>query len=116
MLSGYVVAALRAQRWIRAALARAGLVYQPETSIYAQTMLALPPEGVVTVEFTDGRRLSGTPRVGPGLSGEDVAELYLTNPAWWDPAEARWVEEGAGGGVIVPLERVHTVTLDTDPT
>ena len=115
MLAGYLTAASRAWRLCRAALAFLGLVYQPEGSLYAQTLLALPPEAVITVEFTDGRKISGTPRIGPGLAGDGIAELYLTHPAWWDPVRAQWAEQDAGGGVIVPLENVHSLTLDRDP-
>jgi Family of unknown function (DUF6338) len=116
MLAGYLAATVRGWPRARELLARIGLVYQPESSIYAQTLLALPEDAVVTVEFNDGRKLSGTPRLGPGLATEDIAELYLTHPSWWDPTRAEWVESGAGGGVIVPLENVHSVTLDRDST
>jgi hypothetical protein len=113
---GYLVAAIRGWPRARYVLAGIGLAYQPESSIYAQTMLALPADAVVTIEFTDGRKLSGTPRLGPGLATEDIAEIVLTHPAWWDPVASTWVEEGAGGAVIAPIERVQTVTLDRDPT
>lgn len=113
---GWSAALLRARRPVRQVLARLGLSYQPEGSIYAQTLLALPPEAVVTVECSDGRKISGTPRIGPGPADGGIAELYLTNPAWWDRARGRWVTEGAGGAVIVPLANVHSVTLDRDAT
>src|SRR6266496_2183899 len=103
VLVGYLVALLRGWPMTRNILGRLGLAYQPEESIYAQTMLALPPGAAVTIEFTDGRKLSGTPRIGPGLAGEEIEALCLTHPAWWDPASQRWREDGAGGAVIVPL-------------
>jgi hypothetical protein len=115
-VAGYAVGAVRGSPRIRQLLVRVGLIYQPEGSIYAQTLLGLPPEATVTIEFTDGRKLSGTPKLGPGLAGEGIDELYVTHPAWWNPATASWSESGAGAGVIVPLANVHSVTLDRDPT
>jgi hypothetical protein len=114
LFAGYIAAMVRGSRLARLTLGRIGLVYQPEQSIYAQTLLGLPPDAVVTISFTDGRKLSGTPRLGPGGTQEDIAELYLTHPAWWNESSNEWVETGAGGGVIAPLRNVHSITLDRD--
>jgi len=59
---GYLVAWLRGTEWARSGLARV-LDYrqEPEGSIYAQTLKKLPPDSPVTVEFKDGRLVSGTP-------------------------------------------------------
>jgi hypothetical protein len=116
VVAGYLAATIRAARGVRLLLSRFGLAYQPEGSVYAQTMLALRPSATVTVELLDGRRLSGTPRIGPGSTEDSVDELYITHPAWWDATARTWTDEGAGGGVIVPLGQVRCVTLDHDPT
>jgi hypothetical protein len=116
IVGGYLVAAIRASNDGRRLLRALRLAYQPDSSIYAQTMLSLPAAAPVTVAFKDGRKLSGTPKLGPGLASDGVAELYLTYPAWWDAAAGAWATEGAGGAVIVPLSEVQSVTLDRDPT
>jgi uncharacterized protein DUF6338 len=111
VLGGYAFAAVRALPRTRAALAKIGLAYQPEGSVWAQALLGLPADAVVTVEFTDGRKLSGTPSMGPALAGSEPMQLCLTHPAWWDPHRQSWVAEGAGGAVIVPLDQIHSVTV-----
>jgi len=114
-LAGYAAAFVRGRTQVRAVLARWGLAHQPERSIYAQTMLALPPDAAITVEFTDGRKLSGTPRIGPSGGPGDVEHIFLTNAMWWDSGSQTWVDAGASN-VIVPLDHLHNITLDRDPT
>jgi Family of unknown function (DUF6338) len=116
VLVGYVAGAFRSSALFRSYARRFGFSYQPDASIYAQTLLGLPPDAAVTVAFKDGRKLSGTPKAGPGLASDGIAELYLTHPAWWDDSAHQWEEQGAGAAVIVPLAEIHSVTLDRDPT
>jgi hypothetical protein len=113
--AGYGLAQLRSVDAVRKLLGILGSPYQPESSIYAQTMLRLPPDAWVTIEFTDGRRLAGTPRSGPGLAHENIEELLITYPQWWDPQKAEWNAESAGKAVIVPINQIHSVTFDRDP-
>lgn len=115
VLAGYLYGAARGSAGVRSAMRMLRLAYQPDASIYAQTLLALPPDAPVTVAFKDGRKLSGTPKLGPGRDTDGVTELYLTHPAWWHESSG-WIEKGAGGAVIVPLSEIQTLTLDRDPT
>jgi len=115
-LVGYLAALVRGANRTRNLLSKIKLSNQPEGSIYAQTLLRLSDEVPVTVEFKDGRKLSGTPRIGPGLAEDGVHELYLTHPAWL--VDGRWVAgpEAVGEGVIVNLGEVHNIALARDPT
>jgi Family of unknown function (DUF6338) len=114
LLAGYAFAIFRGWGWIREKLSWVGLRYQPESSIYAQTLLRLAPDARATVTFKDGRELTGVPRIGPGRSDTGVRELYLTYPQWYDHRRAEWVDGAAG--VIANLDEVHHITLEDDPT
>jgi len=114
VLIGYFVALLRAWRLIRRMLGWLGLRHQPEGSLYAQTMLALSSDAVVTLELLDGRRLSGTPRAGPSLAEDDVDELVLGHPAWLKP-DGSWDEESSGEAVLIPLTQISNVSFSEDP-
>jgi hypothetical protein len=113
-VTGYLIAGLWSSSRFRRLFGRLGLAYQPEDSIYA-VLLRLPPEAVVTVQLTDGSKLSGTPAAGPGRS-DGGNELMITHPAWWNAATGGWTEDGAGGAVIVSLGQVRTITLDREPS
>lgn len=115
LLIGYVAGWLRNLPSVRRSLSRI-LPYQPDPSNYARMLLALPSSAVVTVEFTDGRRVSGTPVAGPGVAEDKISDLVLTHPAWLDLRSGQWTEDGTGGAIIIPLSQVHNVTLDRDPT
>lgn len=113
LVVGYLTAIARTFRWLRTAFGKLGLRHQPEGSIYAQTLLAASKHNVVTVEFINGKKLSGTPRAGPSLADEGIEELYLTHPAW--KTSDAWEKAGAGEGIIVRLQEVRTITLSEDP-
>jgi hypothetical protein len=112
-LAGYVAALLRGTGLAKKLLGALGYRYEPEGSIYAQTLKHLKPEGVVVVELKDGRRVSGCPRSGPQTKDDGIAELYLVYPEAEDD-EQHW--RSAGGGLIVPLAEVSTIALSEDPT
>jgi hypothetical protein len=63
--------------------------------------------------FEDGRRLAGTPKIGPGRSDTGIRELYLTHRRWRWP-DGEWRPDGEG--VIVRLDEVRHITLEDDPT
>ncbi len=114
---GYALAILRGLKWMRDRLGGLKLSSQPEGSVYAQTLLYLPEDAPITVEFKDTRKLSGTPRLGPMLKEEGIEELYLTHPAWLQD-DGTWLEgtQAIGAGIIVRLEEVHNIALSEDPT
>ena len=99
----------RAKRWLAGTL---DYHIQPEGSIYAQTLKKLPADSPVTIEFKDGRLVSGTPRSGPENKEDGINELYLTHPEARD--NARWLSVGAG--IIVPLDEIANIVLADDPT
>jgi Family of unknown function (DUF6338) len=111
---GYLAAALRGCLPVKEFLARR-LDYrlEPEGSIYAQTLKHLAPGAAVTVEFKDGRKVSGTPRNGPQDKGDGINELYLTHPCALT-ADGQWRPVGAG--LIVPLGEVSSIVLSEEPT
>jgi hypothetical protein len=111
---GYLAAWLRGSRLGKRLLAWLfDYRIQPEGSIYAQTLKKLPPTSPVTVELKDGRRVSGTPRLGPENKDDGINELYLTHPTALQDGTT-WVAVGAG--IIVRLDEVANIVLADDAT
>jgi len=110
---GYGVAWLRGTRRVRRLLQVVDYHYDPEGTIYAQTLKHMSPEGTVLVELKDGRRVWGCPRSGPQRKDDGVNELYIVYPQAEDD-EGKWHDVGAG--LIVPLNEISTLALSEEPT
>lgn len=116
MLIGYCVAWLREPRWVRRLLAGLGITSQPEALLTTQVLKPLS-DRYVTVNFKDGRKLSGVPKAGPVLPDDGIKELYLTYPAWWDDDLEDFVETAEGeAAVLVWIEGIHNITVSEDRT
>jgi hypothetical protein len=110
---GYGVAWLRGTKRVRKLLRVVDYHYDPEGTIYAQTLKHMSPEGTVLVELKDGRRIWGCPRSGPQRKDDGVNELYLVYPQAEDD-DGKWHDVGAG--VIIPLAEVSNLALSEEPT
>jgi hypothetical protein len=116
MLVGYCFAAIREPQWVRKRLAAIGITSQPEALLTTQVLKPLN-DRFVTVNFKDGRKLSGVPKAGPVLPEDGIKELYLTYPAWWDEDQNDFVETDEGeAAVLVWIENVHNITVSEDRT
>lgn len=112
LTAGYVVGLVRGTDFGMRRLARLGYRLRPEGTIYAQTLRRMNADASVVVELKDGRRIWGTPSIGPQTKDDGVQELYLTHPR--AEAGAEW--KAVGAGIIVPLAEISTITLSEDPT
>lgn len=110
---GYVAAIARGWRGVKALLGRFGHLLAPEGSIYAQTLKHMSKAAPVLIEFKDGRRVSGTPCIGPESKDDGINELYLTHPTA-EGEDGQWHDVGAG--LIVPLSELSSIVLSEDPT
>lgn len=113
---GYLVAALRGWERMRKGLRRLGIPFDPEATIYEQTLLKVPYDSRVTIAFKDGRSLTGYPAKGPGVGDDEPRELYVTNPRWWNGLKHKWEAESEWRGAIVNLDEATTIMLQDDPT
>jgi hypothetical protein len=116
MLVGYCFAALREPQWVRKRLAGIGITSQPEALLTTQVLKPLS-DRFVTVNFKDGRKLSGVPKAGPVLPDDGINEFYLTYPAWWDDEQNDFVETGEDeAAVLVWIDNIHNITVSEDRT
>jgi hypothetical protein len=116
MVVGYCVAWLRERRWVRRRLADLGITSQPEALLTTQVLKPLS-DRFVTINFKDGRKLSGVPKAGPVLPEDGIKEFYLTYPAWWDDEQNDFVEAAEGeAAVLVWIDNVHNITVSEDRT
>lgn len=114
LLAGYLAASLRAANWFRKVLAYFKMPFPPEATIYEQTVLKMPAEGLVTVVFKDGRIVCGFPAIGPTyVEPGEAREMYLVAPRGFDQESGEWI--GVGNGMVVNLAEIEAVTLDSDP-
>lgn len=114
MLAGYCFAALREPQWARRWLATVGITSQPEALLTTQVLKPLS-DRFVTVNFKDGRMLSGVPKAGPVLPDDGIKELYLTYPAWWDQEQQEFVENRDDEtAVLVWIDNIHNITVSED--
>jgi predicted permease len=111
---GYLAAAVRGSERTRRFLRRLSIPFEPEATIYEQTLLKLPYDAQVTILFKDGRTLAGYPAKGPGIGDDEPRELYITSARWWDSKGNKW--EGQAPGAIVNLEEVVSILMSADPT
>lgn len=114
VMSGYLFALARAWTPARRWLARLGLRYQPDSSMWALTLMNLDAGERITVERTDGSGLQGDVRAGPMAPGDGFDELMLSHAAWRQP-DGTWKAAGEEH-VILPLREVRSITLPRDPT
>ena len=114
LVIGYAAALLRGRSWARTLLAFLGYRIQPEGTMYAQTLQHMSDDGIVTVELTDGTRLSGCPRGGPQTKDDGINELYLVYAQAQDD-DGNWQSVG-GPAAIVPLSEIRHVILSEEPT
>lgn len=112
---GYLSALARGTPWAKDRLSNLRYRTVPEGSIYAQTLYHLPKDAPVTVEFKDGRRVSGCARNGPQHKDDGINELYVVYPEAFDEDSDKFVGIG-GEGIIVPLAEVANIVLSKDPT
>jgi hypothetical protein len=116
MVVGYGIAWLREPQWMRRRLAAIGITSQPEALLTTQVLKALS-DRFVTVNFKDGRKLSGVPKAGPVLPDDGINELYLTYPAWWDEEQEDFVETDEDeAAVLVWIDNVHNITVSENRT
>ena len=116
MLVGYCVAWLREPQWVRRRLAELGITSQPEALLTTQVLKPLS-DRYVTIDFKDGRKLSGVPKAGPVLPDDGIKELYLAYPAWWDAEKGDFVDTGeAEAAVLVWIDGIHNITVSEDRT
>lgn len=116
MLVGYCFAAAREPQWVRKRLAAIGIASQPEALLTTQVLKPLS-DRFVTVNFKDGRKLSGVPKAGPVLPDDGINEFYLTYPAWWDEAQDDFIEtDESEAAVLVWIENIHNITVSEDRT
>lgn len=116
MLVGYCFAAVREPQWVRKRLADIGITSQPEALLTTQVLKPLS-DRFVTVNFKDGRKLSGVPKAGPVLPEDGINEFYLTYPAWWDEEQDDFVETDENeAAVLVWIENIHNITVSEDRT
>lgn len=116
MVVGYCFAALREPQWVRQRLAAIGITSQPEALLTTQVLKPLS-DRFVTVNFKDGRKLSGVPKAGPVLPDDGIKELYLTYPAWWDDERNDFAETDENeAAVLVWIDEIHNITISEDRT
>jgi hypothetical protein len=115
LTAGYLAALLRGSTEVRALAQRLRIPFEPEATIFEQTLLRLDDEEAkVTVGLKDDRAVSGYPALGPAYTKPGEArELYLVGPEWWDSETEQWIDGGAG--IVINLDEVVTVPLDENP-
>jgi hypothetical protein len=118
LAAGGGLARLRGSGKVRRALTRLGFQQEPESLVFLRTVPRMPQsDAQVTVTFKDGTILAGTPRFWSDPNSP-VRELFLTNPAWYDAdvenEGERWRRRDEGG-VLLSLDEVWTIELESDP-
>lgn len=111
--AGYLAAHFRGTPRGKKALATLGYRLQPEGTMYSQLFGRMAEDATVVVELLDGRRVWGCPRSGPESPDDGINELYFTYPKVPDSA-GNW--NTAGGGIVVPIAQINTITFTDDPT
>ena len=120
-LIGYLIARVRGADLSRGILRRLGVPFEPEATIYEQTLLKLPTEAVVRVTLKDGTQIGGSPALGPSSGEPDESrELYLTSPQFLVESEdgrdePNWFYSEHEQGLIINLDEVRTIALPVDP-
>jgi hypothetical protein len=116
MVIGYLFAALREPKVVRKMLGAFGITSQPEALLTTQVLKPLK-DRFVTVDFKDGRKLSGVPKGGPVLPEDGINEFYFTFPAWWDNEKEEFVDAGEDeAAVLVWIDSIHNITVSEDRT
>lgn len=113
---GYLAGRLRTAKWVRGLLQRTGHRSDPEDTVLVRTVQQMGrEEAQVTLKFKDGRVLAGTPRFATRERDALDRELYLDHTRWWRSEPGEWTEVRTNGGVLVRLDEVQSIELDTDP-
>jgi len=111
--AGYLLALIRGRPRVKRLLAALDYHLEPDGTIYATLLRPMSQRGSVLIELKDGRKLWGTPRLGPQYKDDGINELYLTYPEASADGQT-WASVGAG--LIVPLSEISTIALSEDTT
>lgn len=113
LLAGYLAALTRSLGWVRRLLRRGKIRFDPEATVYEQTLLELE-SSPVSVSLKDGRTVSGQPILGPGYEEPgSPRELYLVDIEWRDDKTGDWTD--GSKALIVNLDEVVMISMDEDP-
>lgn len=113
-LAGLLLGWVRGWGVVRDVFEQAGFGAQAESSVWLRTLRYLDAEAFVTVQFKDGTRVCGQPRLHPGDPTDGIREIYLVNVHEWSAA-GDWEKSVDGAGVIVRLDEAVRLTLSSDP-
>jgi len=112
-LLGYLVAVIRETRWMRKILAFFDYWAQPESSIYAQTLLKIGGAAEIEVHTLDGKHLRGVPTIAPLAKDDGIEELHLSRLSV--EKEGEFVQDENWKSALVPLSQLTFMALVVDP-
>jgi hypothetical protein len=88
---------------------------EPEASPFIRALRGLSdPAAQATVTFKDASILAGTPSFWTD-DPDARRELFLTHPRWFDKETGEWTDRRDAGGVLINIDDVWAIELDSVP-